>query len=340
MTMDRRPPHLSATPALPAIPGAAGPTSAASAASAARLVVGCGYLGTRVAARWLAAGDRVYGITRRPATAAALAAIGINPIVLDVTAEWDFPEDVPVDSGSGESASDGLHPFPTFDTVFWAVGFDRTSHTTHRDVHVTGLSRLLDALPGRPRVILSSSTGVWGDEHGQIVNEDTPVHPSREAGRVLAEAESLLRSHRLGPGVALRFAGLYGPDRLPRIDDLRAARPIAADPDSWLNLIHVDDAAAIVCAVAAAAAPQPLYVVSDGHPVLRRDWYGHLAAITGSPDPVWDPAAPRTRAADKRVDPSRLFRDVGVVLAHPDPLRGIAAALAAPEKSHPRPDRT
>ncbi|NQW48259.1 MAG: hypothetical protein HQ464_10910, partial [Planctomycetes bacterium] len=132
---------------------------------------------------------------------------------------------------------------------------------------------------------------------------------------------------------------LYGPDRLPRIDDLLAARPIAADPDSWLNLIHVDDAAAIVCAVAAAAAPQPLYVVSDGHPVLRRDWYGHLAAITGSPDPVWDPAAPRTRTADKRVDPSRLFRDVGVVLAHPDPLRGIAAALAAPEKIHPRPDR-
>ena len=282
---------------------------------ATRLVVGCGYLGTRVARRWLAAGDQVFGITRSPARASTLAALGITPIVCDVSA----------DSGSREI--EALRTLPVLDTVFWAVGFDRTSGVTHRDVHVAGLARLLAALPGSPRVILSSSTGVWGDEGGGSVSEATPTNPSREAGRVLVEAEALLRSHSKGPGVALRFAGLYGPDRLPRLDDLRAGRPIAADPDSWLNLIHVDDAAMIVCAVAAASAPQPLYVVSDGHPVQRRDWYGHLASVTGSPSPTWDLTLPRTRGADKRVDPSLLFRDLAVTLAHPDPLRGIEAVL-------------
>jgi nucleoside-diphosphate-sugar epimerase len=196
-------------------------------------------------------------------------------------------------------------------------------------VHVDGLARLLDALAGSPRVILSSSTGVWGDEGGGIVTEETPTNPGREAGRVLVEAESLLQSHPKGPGAALRFAGLYGPDRLPRLDDLKAGRPIAADPDSWLNLIHVDDAASVVCAVAAAATPRPLYVVSDGHPVLRRDWYGHLAAITGSPSPTWDLSLPRTRGADKRVDPSLLFHDLPIPLAYPDPLRGIEAVMTA-----------
>jgi nucleoside-diphosphate-sugar epimerase len=283
---------------------------------ATRLVVGCGYLGTRVARRWLAAGDRVFGITRSPTRAAELAAIGITPVVHDVTA------------GPGSPQLQTLPVLPPFDTVFWAVGFDRASGATHRDVHVNGLARLLESLAGSPRVILSSSTGVWGDEGGGVVNEETPTNPSREAGRVLVEAETMLRSHPCGPGVALRFAGLYGPDRLPRLDDLRAGRPIAADPDSWLNLIHVDDAAMIVCAVAATAAPQPLYVVSDGHPVRRRDWYGHLAAITGSPAPTWDLTLPRTRGADKRVDPSRLFRDLDTALAHPDPLRGIEAVLS------------
>jgi nucleoside-diphosphate-sugar epimerase len=282
---------------------------------ATRLVVGCGYLGTRVARRWLAAGDRVFGITRSPARAAELAAIGITPIVYDVTA------------ASGSSQVHTLDALPPFDTVFWAVGFDRTSGATHRDVHVDGLARLLDALKGSPRVILSSSTGVWGDEGGGIVTEDTPTNPSREAGHVLVEAESLLRSHAKGPGVALRFAGLYGPDRLPRLDDLKAGRPIAADPESWLNLIHIDDAAAVVCAVAAAVTPRPLYVVSDGHPVLRRDWYGHLAAITGSPSPHWEPSLPRARGADKQVDPALLFRDLPIPLAHPDPLRGIEKVL-------------
>ena len=282
--------------------------TAATAAPATRLVVGCGYLGERVARRWLAAGDRVVAMTRRPARAAELAALGIEPLVADVTA-------------SGFPAAGVL---PAAATVFWAVGFDRTAGTSHRDVHVQGLGRLLDTLPGAPRVILSSSTGVWGDDDGRVVNEETPAHPAREAGRVLLEAEALLRGHARGPGVALRFAGLYGPDRLPRIADLRAGTPIAADPDSWLNLIHVDDAAAIVAVVAAAAAPQPLYVVADGRPVRRREWYGRLAALAGGPAPGWDPAAPRTRGADKRVDPTRLFTDMPLRLAHPDSLAALA----------------
>lgn len=277
-------------------------------APATRLVVGCGYLGTRVAARWLAAGDRVVAFTRRRERAAELARLGIDPLVADVTSP-EFP---------------AAGPLPAAATVFWAVGFDRGSGTTHRDVHVIGLTRLLDALPGSPRVILSSSTGVWGDEDGRLVTEETPAHPTREAGRVLLEAESLLRNHPKGPGVALRFAGLYGPDRLPRIADLRAGTPIAADPESWLNLIHVDDAAEVVRIVAAAPHPQPLYVVSDGRPVLRREWYGRLAALSGSPPPTWDPTAPRVRGADKRVDPSLLFRDLPLTLTYPDALAALA----------------
>ena len=278
---------------------------------ATRLVVGCGYLGERVASRWQAAGDRVVAVTRRPARAAELAVRGLEPLVADVTA----------------AAFPAAATLPTADTVFWAVGFDRAAGTTHRDVHLHGLMRLLDALPGRPRVILSSSTGVWGDEDGRVVDESTPAHPAREAGRVLIEAETLLAAHPRGPGVALRFAGLYGPGRLPRIADLLAGSPIAADPDSWLNLIHVDDAAEVVRLVAAAAAPRPLYVVSDGRPVRRRDWYGRLAALAGGPEPQWDAAAPRPRGADKRVDPRRLFADLPLRLAHPDALAALAGLV-------------
>lgn len=280
-----------------------------------RLVVGCGYLGTRVARAWLAAGDRVLGVTRRPARAAELAAAGIEPVVADVAADAPW-----------------WTALPPLATVFWAVGFDRAGGGTHRDVHVNGLRRLLDGLatsahagsPAPPRIILSSSTGVWGDEAGGVVDESTPPRPARDAGRALVEAEEVLRSHPLGPGVALRFAGLYGPHRLPRLDDLRAGRPLAADPESWLNLVHVDDAARVVLLVAGAAAPAPLYIVSDGHPVRRRDWYGRLATLGGAPPPTWDPTAPRDRGADKRVDPARIVRDLGFTPAHPDALAALA----------------
>lgn len=283
-----------------------------------RLIVGCGYLGMRVARRWRDAGDRVLAVTRQAARVAEFEAADLEPVsadVADADAAWDR--------------------LPPPDTVLWAVGFDRTGAATARDVHVVGLGRLLDGLAvavrasraAPPRIILSSSTGVWGDEGGGLVDESTPPRPARETGRVLIEAESVLRSHPLGPGVALRFAGLYGPGRLPRLDDLRAGRPIAADPDSWLNLVHIDDAARAVCAVAAGAAPQPLYVVSDGKPVRRRDWYGRLAALAEAPEPVWDPAAPRQRGENRRVSPALLFRDRGFTPNHPDALLALASLV-------------
>jgi len=286
-----------------------------------RLVVGCGYLGERVARRWVGAGFRVIATTRRETRAAELRERGITPAMVDVTAAEPCWANLFADAGVPE-------------TVFWGVGFDRTAGATHRDVHVDGLRRLLDALVAArpvgstPRVILSSSTGVWGDEGGGMVDESTPPNPSREAGRVLIEAETLLAAHPAGPGTALRFAGLYGPDRLPRIADLKAGLPIAADPDSWLNLVHIDDAAAVVCTVADAASPRGLYVVADGQPVLRRDWYGTLAKLTGSPEPDWDTAAPRPRGADKRVDPKLLFCDLGFRPAHPNPLAALADLVA------------
>jgi len=277
--------------------------------SGTKLVVGCGYLGLRVARLWRNAGAHVYAVTRSAERARELAAEGLDPIIGDVTA----PE--------------GLPALPAVDTLFWAVGFDRASGASYRDVHVGGLGRVLDAIPDTARIVFASSTGVWSTEDGSVVDETTPAHPAREAGRVLLAAEDLLHAKVGDRGTALRFAGLYGPGRLPRLDDLKAGRPIAADPDSWLNLVHVDDAARIVVAVAAAPHARQLYVVSDGHPVRRRDWYAHLAARTGSPPPSFDTAAERTRGADKRVDPALLFRDIPLTLTYPDSFRGIDAIV-------------
>jgi len=293
----------------------------APSSSRRRLIIGCGYLGERLAARWLAGGSRVWGVVRTPARVTRLAASGVEALIADV------------------ASTEPLPPLPEVDTVVWSVGFDRSAGHGYRDVHVEGLSRLLEALTGRPRVILVSSTGVWGRLDGLSVDEETPPHPDREAGRVLLEAEALLRGHRLGPGTALRLAGIYGPGRLPRVDDLRAGAALAADPDSWLNLIHVDDAAAVVMAVADHANPGPLYVVSDGHPVRRRDFYDRLASLIGSPPPRWTPPSPEARGGDKQVDPRRLFAEIGPSLNHPDAVGALAGILKEdrplPIRGHP-----
>lgn len=256
----------------------------------------------RVARRWIEAGDRVWGTTRDRAE--TLKAAGIEPIVATL--------------GRGP-----LPALPQVDTVFWGVGFDRRGGITPHALHVEGLTHLLNALPSPQRVILSSSTGVWSDGDGEVVNEKTPANPSRPSAEALLAAETVLQTHPAGPGVALRFAGLYGPERLPRLDDLAAGHELAVDPESWLNLIHLDDAATVVCCVADADTVAPLYVVSDGTPVLRGEWYAQLAALSGSPAPRFVPPSPSGRGGNKKADASLLFTQIKPPLEHPNALEAL-----------------
>ena len=278
-----------------------------------RLIIGCGYLGQRVAHRWLQSGSTVFATTRSAANAQILSAADIHPIIGDVTAADESPE--------------RLQGLPEVDTVLWAVGFDKNANASYHDVHVGGLLRVLEQTPNNPRVIFISSTGVWGNEATDDVDESTPACPTREAGQVLLEAEAALGKHPKGPGVVLRLAGIYGPGRLPRVTDIRENKPIPADPDSWLNLIHVDDAVSVICDISELPSPENLYVVSDTTPLRRKEWYSSLAEFTNSPPPRWAAEAPRMRGGNKRVNSSCIWKDLQKQPNHPNAIDAMKILL-------------
>jgi nucleoside-diphosphate-sugar epimerase len=268
------------------------------------LIFGAGYLGQRVAALWRDTGREVHVVTRSAPRGEALAAAGYRPHVADVTR----PET--------------LAALPKADTVLFAVGFDRASGRSIGEVYSGGLANVLAALGDRPRRFLYiSSTGVYGPGDGGWVDEETPCHPDREGGQACLAAEQTLAASPLGPrSIILRLAGIYGPGRIPRSADLLAGKPLAAHPDTHLNLIHVDDAARIVLLAECAAAPRT-YVVSDGHPVLRRDYFAALARLLGAPAPTFiaPPAdePPQRGASDRRASNAQLVRELRPEFAYP-----------------------
>jgi nucleoside-diphosphate-sugar epimerase len=277
-----------------------------------KLIVGCGYLGSRVAERWLKAGDTVHVITRSAHRAVDLAGAGLLPIVADIA---------------------GVEPLPTLpavETMLFAVGYDRKSGQSIHDVYVGGLRHVLAALADKqPRFIYISSTGVYGPASGQWVTEETPCAPQREGGQACWEAERLV-AHR---AIVLRLAGIYGPDRIPLRDAIVAGEPIAAPAEGYLNLIHVDDAASAVLAAEAKATASSVYNVSDGHPGQRREYYQELARLLGAPEPLFttpDPDSPAAKraSADKRVSNARMLAELGVELRHPSFHEGLAAIVA------------
>lgn len=276
-----------------------------------KLIIGCGYLGRRVAKLWQAAGARVCATTR--ARPGELQAAGIEPIVCDVL--------VP----------DSLKTLPAVSTVLYCVGLDRTAGACMREVFVRGLRNVLDNLPAVQRFLYVSSTSVYGQSAGDEVDENSPTEPEEESGRIVLAAEQLLRA-RLPKAVILRFAGIYGPGRLLRRQAIEKGEPIVADPQRWLNLIHVEDGAAAVLAAEKWAAPGSIINVCDGHPVRRREFFTLLAHLLAAPEPrfqVPDSAAPHPphEKTNRRISNRKLCDELHLKFRFPTWREGLTDSI-------------
>ncbi|MFQ5734046.1 MAG: SDR family oxidoreductase [Planctomycetaceae bacterium] len=279
-------------------------------------VVGCGYLGRRVADVWVKAGDDVFAMTRSDRRAKEFRAAGIEPVLGDVT----LPET--------------LAALPAVDTVLYAVGFDRSIGDSMRDVYVGGLRNVLDRIADSTRRFLYvSSTSVYGQTGGEWVDEDSSCKPVTPNGIVCRDAERLVwdafppgdADERRGANV-LRLAGIYGPGRmLRRIEAVRSGEPIAGDAEAFLNLIHVNDAVRILRACENIGRPGRSYLVCDDHPPTRREYYETLAELSNAPTPVFDATA--QTGLNKRCHNDRIKTELGVSLRYPAVRDGLQHAL-------------
>ncbi len=279
----------------------------------AKLVIGCGYLGRYVAALWRVRGHRVYATTRRADHADAMRGAGFDPVVCDVL----------------EPTS--LRRLPAVETVAYAVALDRSSGATMRSVYVDGLANVLEHLPPPARFIYVSSSSVYGQSDGGWVDEESPTEPQEESGRVVLDAERVLRA-KLPGAVVLRFAGIYGRGRLLRRKTIEAGEPIVGDADKWLNLIQVEDGARAVLDAEAHAAPGRTYNVCDDQPVRRRDFYTEMARVLAGPPPRFalpppDQPTPPHEKGNRRIRNSRMKEELRVRLQYPGYVEGLAASL-------------
>ena len=106
-----------------------------------------------------------------------------------------------------------------------------------------GFVHALGASPPPARVVLISTTGVYGDCGGAWIDEDTPVNPQTPRARRRLDAERALREAGRAaaiPVVVLRVPGIYGPGRLP-LARLRERQPLPHEAECpFTNRIHAE----------------------------------------------------------------------------------------------------
>jgi nucleoside-diphosphate-sugar epimerase len=134
----------------------------------------------------------------------------------------------------------------------------------------------------RPPWVYISTTGVYGDHRGAVVNETTRCSPKQPRSRRRLDAERAFRP--LGAHI-LRVPGIYGHDRLPTAR-LAAAQPaLLAKDDVFTNHIHAEDLATICWLALFRGLPGRVTNAVDQSQLKMADYFDAVADATELPRP-------------------------------------------------------
>lgn len=277
------------------------------------LVAGCGYVGCRLAAQLVEAGHEVHALRRGEAALPQ----GVYAVRADLTDADALTDAVPWE----------------LDAVVYAASPGERSDAAYERTFVTGVGHLRKVLAGTSpelaRFLFVSSTAVYAQQDGAVVDERAPTEPVHFSGRRLLEGE---RAAEQGPGrtCAVRLGGIYGPGRSGLLERVRSAEArFSPGPPRYTNRIHREDAAGLLAhLIGVRDLPRVILGVDDA-PAPEREVLEWLAQRLGAPMP--EPAEPPQDSPSVRANRrccNDLLRATGYQLRFPSYREGYGALLS------------
>ncbi|MDL2355379.1 MAG: SDR family oxidoreductase [Pseudomonadota bacterium] len=277
------------------------------------LIVGCGDIGLRLLPL-LRARFRVFAVTSSPERCAQLRAAGAIPIVADL----DDPASL---KRLARLAPNLIHLAPPqADGVL-----DRRTR------------RLAAILPAGARLVYVSTTGVYGDCQGQLIDETRSVAPHNARARRRVDAERVLRDwarRAQGQLAIVRAPGIYARERLPLARLAQGTPALREQDDVYTNHIHADDLAQIVALALFRALPGRIYHAVDDTRMKMGDYFDCVADAFALARPPRvgraelaaqvSPIKLSFMAESRRMRNERIKGELGVRLRYPE----AGAALA------------
>ena len=209
-----------------------------------------------------------------------------------------------------------------------------------QDPCLSSLKPLLDELQLQWAGYLST-TGVYGDQHGQWVDESTSPTADllpRSQARLQCEQDWLTSGW---PVQVFRLPGIYGPGRNSLVTLQRGDARHVHKPGQVFCRVHVDDiVGALLHCLRLPAAKRPSIVnVCDNRPAPSSELLGYAAHLLGCPLPqlhwfeaVHDSMSPMALSFwrdNRRVSNRRLTKELGYALLFPSYREGLQACLRA-----------
>ncbi len=246
---------------------------------------GTGFIGGEVVRQLRDRGDEVVCLVRNPKKGERLAAIGCELVEGDLT--------------DGEAIRAGLEGCDAaiHGAAMYEVGIPASQHPAMYEANVTGTERVLEAAldAKTPRIVHVSTCGVFGDTHGEVVDE-TYEHPGDDFTSYYEETK--VESHRIAkrmieedglPCIIVQPGGVYGPGDTSQVADLvdqllAGKLPLIPLPDLGVCMTHVEDIAGGILLAIDSGRPGEIYVLS-GPTTTMREAIETVARVAGRKPP-------------------------------------------------------
>lgn len=287
------------------------------------VIVGCGDIGLRVAKTWKNNGKSVFGIVKSEESLNLLRQQHIHALSADLDDLSTFNEI------TSELLEQSL--------IYY---FAPPPASGIEDPRMTNFLKLIDTDNPPAQLIYISTSGVYGDQQGKLINEQTPANPQvdRAKRRYHAELQLALLSKISSAAITiLRVGGIYGPGRLP-LQRLKDQVPMLHEHLSpQTNRIHADDLAQVCIAAATTKAAGEIYNVSDGTNSNMTEYFNTIAdfcALERPPLVDWEEAEKTISKGmlsylreSRKMDNSKMIKELQIELLYPTLKDGLKSCL-------------
>lgn len=172
------------------------------------------------------------------------------------------------------------------DVVVVALSARERTIEGYRLAYVEPIKRLSESLSTwsklPKRIIVVSSSRVYGASDGEVIDDTLTPEPADEFGEQLRLMELLVADLPI-ESVVVRLSGIYGPGRDWLKRQALAATESSQTENNWTNRIHIDDAAQVILFLLQQQTVHSSYIASDNQPVPLLDIYNYFREREGLP---------------------------------------------------------
>lgn len=164
-----------------------------------------------------------------------------------------------------------LAHIPPIDWVYVLLSPNESTPEAYQRVYVDSVQPISKALKQHPvqKVVVVSSTRVYGENHGERIDDEAEMKPNDEQGRLLLKMEQLWQQAYPSASIIIRPTGIYGTS-VARM--LKLAEKTKNYPNlHWSNRIHIDDLANFLAHLLHVEHAEKSYIVSNNQPSLLHE---------------------------------------------------------------------